>query len=34
MQQRLQSTLDVLVEEWERYGRNVIARNSKERIVA
>jgi hypothetical protein len=29
---RLQSTLDVLVEEWERYGRNVIASNSKERI--
>ena len=29
---RLQSTLDVLVEEWERYGRNVIASNSKDRI--
>lgn len=29
---RLQSTLDVLVEEWERYGRNVIASNSKEKI--
>ena len=29
---RLQSTLDILVEEWERYGRNVIASNSKERI--
>ena len=29
---RLQSTLDVLVEEWERYGRNVIASNSKNRI--
>ncbi len=29
---RLQSTLDVLVEEWKRYGRNVIASNSKERI--
>lgn len=29
---RLQSTLDVLVEEWERYGRNVIASNSKETI--
>lgn len=29
---RLQSTLDVLVEEWERYGRNVVASNSKERI--
>ena len=29
---RLQSTLDVLVEEWERYGRNVIASNSKVRI--
>ena len=29
---RLQSTLDVLVEEWERYGRNVIASNSKENI--
>ena len=29
---RLQSTLDVLVEEWERYGRNVIVSNSKERI--
>ena len=28
----LQSTLDVLVEEWERYGRNVIASNSKDRI--
>lgn len=31
---RLQSTLDVLVEEWERYGRDVIASNSKERIKA
>ncbi|MDG1056971.1 MAG: hypothetical protein P8O83_04525, partial [Flavobacteriaceae bacterium] len=29
---RLQSTLDVLVEEWERYGRNVISSNSKEKI--
>jgi len=29
---RLQSTLDVLVEEWERYGRNVIASNSRDRI--
>ncbi|MDA9782798.1 hypothetical protein N9B55_00150 [Vicingaceae bacterium] len=29
---RLQSTLDVLVEEWESYGRNVIASNSKDRI--
>lgn len=29
---RLQSTLDVLVEEWGRYGRNVIASNSKDRI--
>ena len=29
---RLQSTLDILVEEWERYGRNVIASNSKENI--
>lgn len=29
---RLQSTLDVLVEEWQRYGRNVIASNSKDRI--
>jgi len=29
---RLQSTLDVLVEEWERYGRNVISSNSKDRI--
>ena len=29
---RLQSTLDVLVEEWERYGRNVIASNSEEKI--
>ena len=29
---RLQTTLDVLVEEWERYGRNVIASNSKEKI--
>ena len=29
---RLQSTLDVLVEEWERYGRNVIASNSNEKI--
>jgi hypothetical protein len=29
---RLQSTLDVLVEEWERYGRNVIASNSKDKI--
>ena len=29
---RLQSTLDILVEEWERYGRNVIASNSKEKI--
>ena len=29
---RLQSTLDVLVEEWERYGRDVIASNSKGRI--
>ncbi|MDG1045788.1 MAG: hypothetical protein P8P81_04225 [Bacteroidia bacterium] len=29
---RLQSTLDILVEEWERYGRNVIASNSKDRI--
>ena len=29
---RLQSTLDVLVDEWERYGRNVIASNSKDRI--
>ncbi len=29
---RLQSTLDVLVEEWERYGRNVIASNSKDSI--
>ena len=29
---RLQSTLDVLVEEWERYGRNVVASNSKDRI--
>ncbi len=29
---RLQTTLDVLVEEWERYGRNVIASNSKDRI--
>ncbi len=29
---RLQSTLDVLVEEWERYGRDVIASNSKDRI--
>ena len=31
---RLQSTLDVLVEEWERYGRNVIASNSKELKIA
>ena len=29
---RLQSTLDILVEEWERYGRNVIASNSKDKI--
>ena len=29
---RLQSTLDILVEEWERYGRNVIASNSNEKI--
>ena len=29
---RLQSTLDILVEEWKRYGRNVIASNSKEKI--
>ena len=29
---RLQSTLDVLVEEWERYGRNVIASNSNKKI--
>lgn len=29
---RLQSTLDVLVEEWKRYGRNVIASNSNEKI--
>ena len=29
---RLQSTLDILVEEWERYGRNVIASNSKDQI--
>ena len=29
---RLQSTLDILVEEWERYGRDVIASNSKEKI--
>jgi hypothetical protein len=29
---RLQSTLDILVEEWERYGRNVISSNSKEKI--
>ena len=29
---RLQSTLDILVEEWESYGRNVIASNSKENI--
>lgn len=29
---RLQSTLDILVEEWGRYGRNVIASNSKENI--
>ena len=29
---RLQSTLDVLVEEWERYGRNVVASNSKDKI--
>jgi hypothetical protein len=29
---RLQSTLDILVEEWERYGRNVIASNSEEKI--
>lgn len=29
---RLQSTLDVLVEEWQRYGRNVIASNSKDKI--
>ena len=29
---RLQSTLDVLVEEWGRYGRDVIASNSKDRI--
>ena len=29
---RLQTTLDILVEEWERYGRNVIASNSKEKI--
>lgn len=29
---RLQSTLHVLVDEWERYGRNVIASNSKDRI--
>ena len=29
---RLQSTLDVLVEEWERYGRNVTASNSNEKI--
>ena len=29
---RLQSTLDVLVEEWERYGKNIIASNSKNRI--
>ncbi|MDA8886787.1 hypothetical protein N9I68_04340 [Bacteroidia bacterium] len=29
---RLQTTLDVLVEEWERYGRNVIASNSKDKI--
>jgi len=31
---RLQSTLDVLVEEWERYGRNVIASTSKDQIKA
>lgn len=31
---RLQSTLDVLVEEWDRYGRDVIACNSKDRISA
>ena len=30
---RLQTTLDILVEEWERYGRNVIASNSKEKIM-
>ena len=29
---RLQSTLDVLVEEWKRYGRNVITSNSKGKI--
>ena len=29
---RLQTTLDILVEEWERYGRNVIASNLKEKI--
>lgn len=29
---RLQSTLDILVEEWESYGRNVIASNSKDII--
>ena len=29
---RLQSTLDILVEEWERVGRNVIASNSKDMI--
>ena len=29
---RLQSTLDILVEEWESYGRNVIASNSKDTI--
>ena len=29
---RLQTTLDIVVEEWERYGRNVIASNSKEKI--
>ncbi len=29
---RLQSTLDILVEEWDRYGRNVISCNSKDRV--
>ena len=30
---RLQSTLDILVEEWERYGRNVIASEQDDGFV-
>ena len=29
---RLQSTLDILVEEWEKFGRNVTATNSLPRV--